>query len=455
MKKPHIVVVGGVASGPAAIAEARRTDPDAVITLLEKGPDISYSACEMPFLISGLIDRVERLVRHTPEAFAAKFNTDVRIYSEVESIDVTARKISVRSLKTQTRFTLNYDRLILATGAKTIIPSSLGASTKDVFVLRSLDHVRSISEVIKRREIRHAVVVGAGYVGLDAAWALNARGIRVTILSPSGILSSALDAPLGQIVKAHLQDAGIQLRKERASGIEKAGDGRIIAVLTQEGEKIGCDFVLIAAGTVPQTELGVNAGLKLGSFGGILVDDQMRTSAQGIWACGDCTERNELIFNASIRAPLSLNAFRSGRVAGRNAARGGHGRASVISPLVHAAAIGLGNLEIAHTGWNQSESLKLGKDVVTASIQSRTASAMAANSPVHITLVAERSSRRIVGGQIVGGPTSASRVNVLTAVLRAKGTVEDLYNIDYVYAPALAPAHDPLFVAARMLQKSF
>jgi CoA-dependent NAD(P)H sulfur oxidoreductase len=162
-----------------------------------------------------------------------------------------------------------------------------------------------------------------------------------------------------------------------------------------------------------------------------------------------------LIFNASIRAPLSLNAFRSGRVAGRNAARGGHGRASVISPLVHAAAIGLGNLEIAHTGWNQSESLKLGKDVVTASIQSRTASAMAANSPVHITLVAERSSRRIVGGQIVGGPTSASRVNVLTAVLRAKGTVEDLYNIDYVYAPALAPAHDPLFVAARMLQKSF
>jgi len=454
MKNVHIVVVGGVASGPAAVAEARRTAPEAKITLFERGPDISYSACEMPFLMAGQISRMERLIRFTPEAFADKYTADVRTHQEVESIDAASRKIRYRNLKTQEVSSMAYDRLIMATGARANMPSTLASSTKDIYVLRSLDDVRMIERVILRSSIRHAVVIGSGYVGLDAAWALKARGLRVTLLSPSGILSPMLPSAMGQIVKEHLQSAQIVVRAERASSIEKAGDGRIIAVLTDKGEKIGCDFVLVAAGTTPVADLGAQAGLKVGVNGGILVDDQMRTSVQGIWACGDCTERKELIFDATIRAPLSLNAFRSGRVAGRNAARSGRGRPATIPPLVHAAALGLGTLEIAHTGWNLEQATSLGKNVVSATIQSRTASAMASNSPVHITLVAERDSRRLVGGQIVGGAGSAQRVNVLTTLIRAKGTVEDLYNVDFVYAPSLAPAHDPLFVAARTLQKS-
>lgn len=454
MKSLHIVVIGGVASGPAAVAEARRTNADATITLFEKGPDISYSACEMPFLISGQINRVERLVRYTPEAFATKFSVDVRTHHEVESIDPTNRSITFRDLKTQKTAKISYDRLVLATGAKATVPNALQSAIKDLYVLRSLDDLRQIEKVIQKQTIRHAVVIGSGYVGLDSAWALKTRGLRVTLLSPSGMLPGALPPAMSQIIKAHLLSSGIGVRAERAVGIEKAGDGKIIAVLTAEGEKIGCDFVLVATGTAPGSELGLGGGLKIGSQGGVLVDDQMRTSAQGVWACGDCTERRELVFDASIRAPLSLNAFRSGRVAGRNAARLGHGRAMTISPLVHAATLALGALEIAHTGWTENEAKALGKEIVSATIQSRTASAMAENSPVHITLVAEKGSRRLIGGQIVGGTASAQRINVLTALIRAKGTVDDLYNVDFVYAPSLAPAQDPLFVAARTLQKS-
>jgi len=454
LKQPRIIVVGGVASGPAAVAEARRTNPNAEITLIEKGRDISYSACEMPLLLASDIDQVQRLVRHTPEQFASKFNANVRTLHEAESIDVESRRLHVRDLRTQKIEKIGYDRLVLATGARATMPDCLQVVSRDVYQLRSLDDVRQIDRVLSREAIRHAVVIGAGYVGLDAAWALRRRGLRVTLLAPTNILSGSIPSELSQVVRAHLTAAGIQVRTERASGLEKAGDGSVIAVLTEQGEKIGCDFVLVATGTAPVSGLAASSGIKVGLHGGILVDEHMRTSIQGIWACGDCTERTEKVFQSSILAPLSLNAFRSGRVAGRNAARGGHGRPSSISPLVHAAALGLGDLELAHTGWTAERARKLGKDVVSSTIHHRTASSLSPNLPIHICLVAQKDTRRIVGGQIAGGPGSAQRINVLTTLIRASGTVDDLYDVDFVYAPSLAPAHDPLFVAARSLQKS-
>jgi NADPH-dependent 2,4-dienoyl-CoA reductase/sulfur reductase-like enzyme len=454
MTRPHIIVVGGVAAGPAAVAEARRTNPDARITLIEKGKNISYSACEMPLLLASELESADQLVRYTPEAFAAKFNTDVRLLMEAESIDVEKRRLQVRDLKTQELSPLRYDRLVIATGSRATMPEALLTTSRDAYVLRSLEDVRQIAGALSGASVRHVVVVGAGYVGLDAAWAMRKRGLRVTLLAPSGMLAGHIPGEMSQVVAAHLRSAGIQVRAERANGVEKAGDGRVIALLTEQGEKIGCDLVLMATGTAPVTEWVLDSGLKVGSRAGIVVDDQMRTSEQGIWACGDCTERTELIFQQQILAPLSLNAFRSGRVAGRNAARSGHGRPAKISPLVHAAALGLGGLEIGHTGWTLEGARSIGKDVVSAAITHRTASSKSPHDPIHVRLVAEKGSKRLVGGQIVGGPGSAQRVNVLTTLIRASGTVDDLYDVDFVYAPSLAPAHDALFVAARSLQKS-
>lgn len=471
MKPQHLVIIGGVASGPTAAVEARRTNPDLNITLIEKGPDVSYSACEMPLMLAGKVQHKDELVRYAPHELATAFNIAVETHTSAEEIDLEHRKLLVRNTKTGKSRLISYDRLILATGARPIVPEALAISTQDVFVLRTLQDVLHIENRIKAQDVRHAVVIGSGYVGLDAAFALKQRGIRVTVLAPSGVLAKGLGETMQAVALQRITSEGLSVRKERATGLEKARDGKIIAVLTDKGEKVGCDLVLIAVGTSPATELAHKAGLKIGVSGGVVVDEQMRTSELGIWACGDCTEQTELIFGVSIAAPLSLNAFRSGRVAGRNAARNAprnesdpmprikaappSGRPATLPPIVFAAAIGLGDIEIAHTGWTQEMAFKLGKDTVSATITHKTASAFTDHSTICITLVAERKTQRLVGAQIVGGNRSADRINVITALLRKGGTVGDLYDLDYVYSPPLAPSKDPLMVAARSLQKQF
>ena len=452
MKPPHLIIIGGVASGPAAAAEARRTAPDLRITLIEAGEYISYSACEMPHLLSGRLAAAERLVRHTPDAFATKYGIDVKTKHTATHIDAEKRTVDIQKDGSTSTSTLRYDRLILATGALATVPEAMRLSSPSVFVLRTLEDVKLIHKALQH-DIKHAVVIGSGYVGLDAAWALHLRGIRTTILSPSGFLGENLSPGMNLHVAAYLRSKGIHIRQERASGIEKARDGKIIAVLTEKGEKIGCDFALVATGTTPRTELARQAGIRIGTSGGVLIDHHMRTHVNGIWACGDCTERKEMVYGESIRLPLSLQAFRGGRVAGHNAARGGIGRPDTMPLAVHAAAIGLGELEVAHTGWTKEAASGRGKNVVSAGATHRTASSLSPHHIIHIELVAESKTGRLVGGQIVGGPGSAGRINVITSVIRAGGTVDDLYNIDFIYAPTLAPAHDPLFVTARLLQK--
>ena len=452
MKPTHLVIIGGVAAGPAAAAEARRTDPNLRISLFESGPDISYSACEMPHLISGHISSLQKLVRFTPHAFAAKQGVDVFTQHTVVGIDAEKRTLTVLNRKSNSTSAVGYDRLVIATGAQARIPENLNISSPDLYVLRTLQDVKRI-EMALTQDVKHAVVMGSGYVGLDAAWALHLRGVRTTMLAPSGFLTGGLSPEMGSFIKSYLRSKGIQVREERGVGIEKAGDGKIIAVLTDQGEKIGCDFALIATGTKPVVELAQAAGLKLGPAGGIRVDKHLKTSVNGVWACGDCIERPEMVFEESVRMPLSLHAFRSGRIAGRNAARGGRGRAASMSPSVHTAAIGLGDLEIGHTGWTKEAAPAPGKKVISAQATHRTASSLSEHSPIHVELVAEQDSGRLIGGQIVGGPGSVGRINVITSLIRMKGTIDDLYDLDFVYAPTLAPAHDPLFVTARLLQK--
>ncbi|MBT3449415.1 MAG: FAD-dependent oxidoreductase [Bacteroidetes Order II. Incertae sedis bacterium] len=453
--KQIIVVVGGVASGPAAVAEARRTDPDARIVLIEKGDDISYGACEMPMLLSGSLENPERLRRFTPAGFADHFDVEVLVRHEVVRIHTETRKLDVVNVSNSTVLKMRYDKLILATGASAIIPESLRSATPDVFSLRSLEDARTIQDALAKRTIHHAVVIGGGYVGLDVVWALKERGIRVSILVPKdSILKEGLDEPMQERLLAHLRHHQVAVRDDRASGLEVAPDGRLAAVLTEAGEKIGCDLALIATGTQPQTQLGLHVRIKMGASQGYLVDDGMQTSEKGIWACGDCVEREEAVFGEIIHAPLSLNAFRSGRVAGRNAARKGTGRPARIAAVVKAAALALGPLEIGHTGWTEGAAYKLGKQVVSATIQHRSASSLSPHSDVHVHLVAETATGRLVGCQIAGGLGTSQRLNVVTALIRSGGTVDDLNNVDFVYAPRLAPAHDPLFVAARTLQKT-
>ena len=455
MARRRIIVVGAVAAGPAAAAEARRTDPDAEILLVERGPDMSYSACEMPIFLAGELTSDERLVRYTPERFRERYGVDVRMHTEVERIDPEKRHLFIHDLKTGTKESLWYDALVLATGVEAVVPDALNAASHQVHVLRRLEDARIIRRQMESRKPGHVVIIGSGYVGLDGVEAFSRVGWRCSLLASGGrLLGDALGEEATGWVRSALENDGVAVRAERATGLDIDPDGRVRAVRTDQGERIGCDMVLVATGTRPNIELAVQAGLKPGAAGGLKVDEGMQTSESAIWACGDIVDFTDLITGRAIHAPLALNAFRSGRVAGRNAARWGRGRPARMPSVVHAAAVSVAEHEVAHTGLSERSARAAGLDAVTASIRHRSASSNSPNHPLHVHLVAERGNRKLLGAQIVGREGAAQRVNTVTALIRMGATVDDMYEVDYLYTPRIAPAHDALFVAARQLQKA-
>lgn len=454
MPERRIIIIGAVAAGTAAAAEARRTNSDAQIILIDRGPDISYSACEMPIYVAGDIASDERLVRFTPAAFAERYRVDVRVLTSVLAINAETRHIDVLDERTGEKEQLWYDALILATGVRAHVPEALQTASHHVHVLRRLEDARAIRTRLERDGKGHAVVAGAGYVGLDGVEGLTGSGWRVTLLASGGrILKAGLDQEMSMHVGRWLSSHGVQVRDERATGLDVSPDGRIRAVRTDTGERIGCDLVLAATGTRPNSELAASAGIKVEATGGIQVNETLQTSEPSVWACGDVVAYTDLMTGSTHPVPLALNAFRSGRVAGRNAARGGVGRAATMQHVIHAAGVAVAGLEIGHTGLTHEGALASGLDAVAVDIRHRSASSNSPNKPLYVRLVGERNTRRLLGAQLVGEEGAAQRTNTVTALLRAHATVDDAYEVDYLYTPKLAPAHDALFVAARQLQK--
>lgn len=454
MPRRRIIIIGAVAAGTAAAAEARRTNPEAEIVLIDQGPDISYSACEMPIYIAGDLESDERLIRFSPEAFADRYHAQVRVLTRVLGINAETRHIDVVDERSGENERLWYDALVLATGVRAHVPEALKTASHHLHVLRRLEDARALRTRLERDPEGHAVVAGAGYVGLDGVEALAGSGWRVTLLASGGrILKHGLDPEMSDHVGRWLSGKGIQIRAERATGMDVSPDGRMRAVRTDAGERIGCDLVLAATGTRPNSELASAAGIKVDGAGGIVVNDALQTSESAIWACGDVVSYTEVLTGVAQPVPLALNAFRSGRVAGRNAARGGVGRAATMQHVIHAAGVAVTGLEIGHTGLSLESALGAGLDAVAIDVRHRSASSNSPNKPLYVRLVGERGTRRLLGAQLIGEEGAAQRVNTVTALLRSGATVDDAYAVDYLYTPKLAPAHDALFVAARQLQK--
>ena len=454
MRKRRIIIIGAVAAGTAAAAAARRANPDAEVVLVDQGPDISYSACEMPIYVAGDIASDDRLVRFTPAAFSERYRVEVRVLTTVLAIDAETRHIDLLDERTGEKDQLWYDALILATGVRAHVPEALRTASHQVHVLRRLEDARALRTRLDRDASGHAVVAGAGYVGLDGVEGLTGSGWRVTLLASGGrILKGGLDPEMSLHLGRWLSSQGVQIRNERATGLDVSPDGRIRAVRTDAGERIGCDLVLAATGTRPNSELAVAAGIKVERSGGILVNEALQTSEAAIWACGDVVAYTDLMTGSIHPVPLALNAFRSGRVAGRNAARGGVGRAAAMQKVIHAAGVSVAGLEIGHTGLTLEGAVSAGLDAVAVDTRHRSASSNSPNKPLYVRLVGERGTRRLLGAQLIGEEGAAQRTNTVTALLRSEATVDDAYALDYLYTPKLAPAHDALFVAARQLQK--
>jgi NADPH-dependent 2,4-dienoyl-CoA reductase/sulfur reductase-like enzyme len=435
----RLLVIGGDAAGMAAAAQARRRAPTLEIVALEKGNWTSYSACGIPYLASGAVHEIEDLVVRTPEDFRA-MHIDVRTQHEVVGLDLEARRAEVHNLAHDRTFHLGFDMLHIATGARPRRPDLPGADLPHVHGVQTLDDSSRLLADAGKRRVKRVTVIGSGYVGLELAEAFVVRGATVTVIEARPEVMGSLDPDMGALVARALRNRGIDVRVGvRAEAITETH------VRTAAGD-IAADLVILGLGVEPNSGLGTEAGLQTGVHEGLEVDRQQRTSADGVWAAGDCCQSVHVVSGHPVYVALGTVANKQGRVAGINMS-GGY---ATFPGVLGTAVTRVCQTEIGRTGLTEDEAKRAGFSAVASRIDATTAAGyMPESHPITVKVVAERRSGRLLGAQIVGGHGSAKRVDVVAAALSGHLTVEDLVGLDLGYAPPFSPVWDPVQVAAR------
>jgi NADPH-dependent 2,4-dienoyl-CoA reductase/sulfur reductase-like enzyme len=447
----RLIVVGGDAAGMTAASQARRRrGPDELeIVVFERGGFTSYSACGIPYWIGEVVDERDELVVRTPEEFREKQSIDARIHHEVVRIDTDARTVRVRDLTSGAESDHAYDQLLLATGASPLRPDLPGIGGPGVFGVQTLDDGQAIIDHVAGldRDPVRAVVVGAGYIGLEMAEAFVTRGMEVHVVERSDRPMSTIDPDLGDRIAAAMDGMGITLHLSTAvEAIEHDDDGTLRSVRTSDGE-LPADVVVLGTGTSPNAELAREAGIPVGATtGGVVVDVRQHTPVDGVWAAGDCAEVHHLVARQPAAIALGTIANKTGRVAGINLG-GGY---ATFPGVLGTAITKVCGLEIARTGLGEGEAREAGYEPVCVSIESSTtAGYWPTAEPITVKVIAERHTGRLLGAQIVGEAGSGKRIDVLATALWNEMTVADLLHVDLSYAPPFSPVWDPVSVAAR------
>lgn len=430
----RLVVIGGVAAGLSAAARARRLDRSLEIVVLEKGEAISYGACGLPYYIEGQVGSVEDLILYTPKQFEKERNIAVRTRARVSSIQHARRELVIDGGER-----VHYDRLVIATGARPSAGAIRGADLPHVFTLHTLDDARRLDAFLQRQRPAAAVVVGAGYIGLEVAGALRARGLAVTVLEATSDALSRQDPEFTRMVADCLGRFRIGLRLNtpvRAIEADRVGD-------------VPCQVVVVAAGMKPNVEMAAEAGVELGPTGAIRVSERMETSLSGVYAAGDCAETTHLVTGRPVWLPLGTTANKMGRVAGASVA----GARERFAGVVGTAIVRVCGVAFAATGLSAPQARREGFDPIVARIEGRDRPGYFWGGPVTVELVADRSSRRLLGAAVVGGETAAGRINVVAAALAGRMRLDEFEHLDLAYAPPYAPVWDPLLIAAQQLAK--
>ncbi|NLX19319.1 MAG: FAD-dependent oxidoreductase [Desulfobulbus sp.] len=443
----RFVIIGGDAAGMSAASRARRNNPDLEIVVLEMGQDVSYSACNIPYNIADPDRVIEDLVVRSASTFIDKFGIDLRTGHRVERIDRTARAVHGRTAE-GTPFSVEYDRLLIATGAKPIRPDIPGCDLEGVFVVKNLVDGRKIKTFLHERQARRAVIIGMGYIALEMAEALSKRGLKVDLIKPRAGLLPWLDRELAEPVREHLLANGADLYDGHAIEQIVAVDDHLEVVAGQL--RLNADLVIVAIGVEPLSSLAEDAGLELSVGGSIAVDHSLRTSDPLIFAAGDCADSYHLVTGKKTWIPLALRANRAGWAVADNVCGG-----QVTLPGIAGTAVfKVFSMQIARTGLTVHEAEKARFDPVSAVIRSRSRAGIYPGAqPIHVAMVGDRTSGRLLGVQITGTDQVAHRINAAAVALLAKMTVTEFYQNDLAYAPPFGPTWDPLLTAANQLIK--
>jgi NADPH-dependent 2,4-dienoyl-CoA reductase/sulfur reductase-like enzyme len=443
----RLVVIGGDAAGMSAASQARRLKgPDALaITVFERGTTTSYAACGIPYWIAGMVDARESLIARTPEVFRDKQAIDVRIRHEAVAIDTDARTVTVRDLDAGSTFEQAYDQLLIATGARPIRPPIEGIDADGVFGIQTLDDGEAVIDELERHAPERAVIIGAGYIGVEMAEALCLRGLEVHVVDVVEQPMATLDPEIGERVADAMRDVGITLHLGVPAERLTLEDGRVRGVVVGDRE-IACDLVVLGTGARPRVELARDAGIPIGPSGGIVTDASQRTPVDGVWAAGDCAETFHRVSRRPVSIALGTIANKQGRIAGRNLA----GSSGTFPGVLGTAITQMCGLEVARTGLNVEQAREAGFTPVVSTITSSTRAGYYPDTrPITVKLVVERATGRLLGGQIVGEEGAAKRIDALALALWNEMTVDALVDVDLAYAPPFSPVWDPVLIAAR------
>lgn len=440
----RLLIIGGVAGGMTAATWARRFSSTTEIIVVERGADVSYSECGMPYVFSGQVPSLDHLVRYQPQDLEKKYQIKILNNSNVVGLNLSSQYAEIDNLIDKKGEKFSFDYLVMATGARAKELNVEGAKLPGVFTLRHMAEARAIDSYLKTVNPRRAVILGAGYVGLEMAEALKMRGLEVTVIDESKQLLNIFDGELkGKILEELASQKVNVILGETIQAI--TGRSRVEQVITKS-QTINTDLVIVAIGVSPTVNLAKASNIRLGASGAIAVKNNQQTNFPNVYAAGDCAEAHHLVLDKPCYIPLGTTANKQGRVAGINAVGG---RAS-FAGVVGTQAIKIFDLEIATTGLSLNQALEanfLAKELSSRSVSR--AGYYPGAKEIYTSLVYDERTGKLLGGQMVGRESVAKRIDVMATALYGKLRIEDVLQLDLSYAPPFAPVWEPLLYTAR------
>ena len=449
----NVVIIGGVAAGLKSAAKVRRGDPKAKITVIERGDLVSYGACGMPYVVSGNVDSIDHLMMtpngsmRNPSFFKATKNLDILTKTEALRIDRTAKTVLVKDLPSGTESDIPYDKLVIATGSTPVRIPFPGIELGNIFPMWHPYDAQAIRDLLEGRQVKNAVIIGAGLVGIEMAEAFHRWGVHTTIVEMQDhVFPAFLDPEVALSVEKYAQGNGIDIRmQEKVQRFE--GDGVVRAVVTDKGT-YPADVVVLSVGVKPTVALAREAGLEIGSSGAILVNQNMLTSDPDIYAGGDCAENTHMVSGKKMFVALGSIANKHGRVIGENICGANVKFRGILGTVV----VRLLELNVGKTGLTEKEAKAAGYEIVTTMTTGNDrAHYMPESKLLTIKLIADAHSRKVLGIQAFGEGDVAKRIDVVASVLTFGGTIDDLFDVDLSYAPPFNNPIDNAAVAANTL----
>jgi len=453
--KQRLLIVGGVAGGASCAARARRLSESAEIVMFDRGPHVSFANCGLPYYVGNVIKKEDKLLIATPELFQQRFNIDVRLHAEVVRIDRHKGCVEVKDAVRGRTYTESYDMLVLSPGASPIRPDLPGIDLPGIFSLRTIPDSRNIRQWIDQYQARHAVVVGAGYIGMEMTENLQKRGLKVTVIEKQDQVMPLLDAEMVVPVHEALKRNGVGLHLNESVKSFSRGPGHTLVLGLESGRQLTADMVILCIGVQPETRLAREAGLEIGPSGGIRVDAQLRTSDPRIWAVGDAAEVHDAVTGEPAVIPLAGPANLQGRIAADVIM----GRPSAFRGTQGTSVVGILDQVVAFTGPSEKRLKRLGRWQQMEKIYlhpENHAGYYPGASSIGLKLIFSKTDGRIVSAQAVGKSGVEKRIDVIAMAIQKQGTVFDLEEAELCYAPQFGSAKDALnhagMIAANILR---